>query len=754
MESQIYNVTVDVFNQITSNQYKNDQDKIYVAAEKLFIGYKNVKKDDIEVIRSALKIFYKSVDNNKCMEFKELLYQELSKDDYGSLYREIRLLQEEQESKKTSRIEQKVDQISQKMDETQKDDEEIVITQNNGEKFHNNKKQDYIKIWNSRLFLHMDNDERPITLADAFIMPDYEKYIEVKRIGFSDKDTLDKVIEKFIDYEKTSSMLITGVPGMGKTTITSWIAYTYNDDDRFIILRFRDWDIDELEYGILKSICNTLECKKKDLENKILVLDGFDEMKALDICDDLLDSFFDDIKDFENFKCILTSRPDYINSNRFENVLRLKVFDINKVETFYKIISEKGIDKKDKIESNLDVLGIPVILYMAIMSKIDICENPTKPELYNQIFAESEGIFDRFYNGEVEYSAGTHILRNPENIKKYLSFLQEVAFKMFEKNNLYLREGEYFVPELEFQRKTVSVLEFPIKHLFEYTESNIEFIHKSIYEYFMSEYIISSMNEAINVSKEELASVFGYLLKNNALSEEILEFMNFKIRNSKLNDMFDYIYEVFLLMLHDGMTYYAKERYKNIIECEMCIFANMLEIIHLWDGSYLKFDELLVRYLRYNRNHPLNLKNTILRLEKENSVNEVLDLSKGVYLGGVDLSGGNLSGIDLREAFLRRANLERANLKGANLERASLRKANLKEADLERANLRKADLRSADLRKANLKLANIESSIWFEFEVKKSIKQLKEAYFNTLCIIVNNRGKITPRSELLPDKNN
>ena len=43
------------------------------------------------------------------------------------------------------------------------------------------------------------------------------------------------------------------------------------------------------------------------------------------------------------------------------------------------------MDKKENIESNLEVLGIPVILYMAIMSKVDISENLSKPEIYNRM---------------------------------------------------------------------------------------------------------------------------------------------------------------------------------------------------------------------------------------------------------------------------------------------------------------------------------------------------------------------------------
>lgn len=53
---------------------------------------------------------------------------------------------------------------------------ETKNTTDEEKKFKNNKKEDYIKNWNSRLFLHMDNDENPITLKEAFIMPDYKMY--------------------------------------------------------------------------------------------------------------------------------------------------------------------------------------------------------------------------------------------------------------------------------------------------------------------------------------------------------------------------------------------------------------------------------------------------------------------------------------------------------------------------------------------------------------------------------------------------
>lgn len=627
--------------------------------------------------------------------------------------------------------------------------------------FKNNKKQDYIKIWNSKMFLHTGNNKKPMTLANAFIMPDYEMHKTIPRMDYFYFDTLDTIIKEFAEHEKTSTMLITGVPGIGKSSIISWIANEYKDDDRFIILRFRDWDGDELENGLLKAICNTLGCKNRDLKYKILILDGFDEMKSLDIRDRLLNAFFNDIKDRNNFKCIITSRPAYIDSSHFQNVIELKEFNIDKVDAFYRNIKGNGLIGREKVESNLEVLGIPVILYMAIMSGIDINEHYTKPELYNKIFAEKGGIFDRFYDGENEYSEGSQIMRNHENVKKYLQFLHEVSFMMFENNRRRLKIDDCNVPELEFQNHIVSILEFPIKHLFEDVKVNVEFIHNSICEYFVSEYIFSSLTTAIDLSTNELAGILGNLLRNNSLTNEILEFLEFKIKYNKLDKEFYSMDKAFQLMLQDGMTYYTKKNDKNIIKCEMNVFANMLEILHLWKNECLRFDSLIAEYLRYNRNSHLNLKETILRAGKKDN-DGVLNLEKGlyledVYLEGADLEGANLTGahlyganlknanlrgMDLKEANLKEADLRKADLTGAWLQFAQLESANLSKAILKKASLIRADLRGANLTDTDLTDAILDGSEWHASDVKKIFPQLKSAKFSYIIVVGCQKKKL------------
>ncbi len=134
IESQIYDVIVNVLNQITCNKFENDQDKIYQAAEKLLIDYKDDRGDSIEAVRFGLQILGESVNSNKYMEFKTLLYQEISKNDYEELYRQIRLLQQDKESSKTSRIEQKVEKLVDYLEETNEKLNNFGISSNSSKK--------------------------------------------------------------------------------------------------------------------------------------------------------------------------------------------------------------------------------------------------------------------------------------------------------------------------------------------------------------------------------------------------------------------------------------------------------------------------------------------------------------------------------------------------------------------------------------------------------------------------------------------
>lgn len=729
LESQLYNLIVSVLKDLNDNSYDRNSDKIYDTAEKLLKGFIEYGKEDEDAVRYALKNILSCVDDDKCIEFKRLLIHEISKEEYNELYREIRLLQEEKEYKKTDRIERKVDHLDQKLDDIRKNDERIIRNTDKAEKFQNNKKQDYIYNWNSRLFLHIDNDERPLTLADVFIVPNYRYHLIDKGIRFSDINTMNEVIEKFIKHNRSANMLITGVPGIGKTSIVSWIANEYKENDDIIILRFRDWESHELDDGLFKAICDTLDCRKRDLENKIIILDGYDEIKALNNGEAILGDLFYDILDFRNLKIIVTSRPNYIDFRNFHYVFELLHFNIEQICQFYFKIRDKKI-KCNADDDNLDVLGIPVVLYMAIMLDIDIMKSATKPELYCSIFVEKGGIFDKFSYSGAGYDYGNQPLREIKNIQKYLGFLQEIAFKMFDEDKLSIPRKEIEIPKLEFQGIKISVLEFPIKHLLDNPILNIEFVHKSIYEYFVSEYIIQNIKKVLETDnyKEKLAFFLGKTLKNGKLSLEIIEFMKYKISNSSLKNSYDRVEAAFQLMLEDGMLYHTNMCHKKVIECEMAVFANMLEIIHLWSNKSFNLVGLIDYYIKYNRSRALNLSR-------------------------MNLKGANLIQADLILADLVQADLKGADLREADLRGADLRQADLRRADLEGANLTQANLSLSDMSNAGLRRSKLDNSIWLETDIQKSISQLRQADFRCILLFEGiGRIKEINRKELFADE--
>lgn len=591
--------------------------------------------------------------------------------------------------------------------------------------FKNDKKSDYINNWNSRLFLHVDNNERPITLADAFIMPEIKIHGCDKHFTIYYNIDFEKFISQFVQTKSGSTMLITGVPGIGKTCITSWIAQKYEKDDRVIILRFRDWESEDLGQGILKAICNTLKCKKIDLNSRILVLDGFDEIKLLGKRNYLLNEFFNDINDLINFKIIITSRPAYIKPDNFINKISLLPFGKSMIGNFYKIITGENIDKRKIDNQNLEVLGIPVILYMAIMSNVDLTKVASKPELYNIIFAEKGGIFDKFS----EYDSGSQVFRNLENIKKYLLFLREIAFKMFIKNISCIPKNECQIPKLTFQGDSVSILEFPIKHLFENVKTNIEFIHNSLYEYFVAEYIYRIID--MDISREQLANYFGNMFLENVLSIEVLEFLIYKVRSSDLNNKFDVISEVFQLMLNDGMTFYTRKYYRNVIEREICVFTNMLEIIHLWKDKSYKFSSALYNYVKYCRGSNINLSNMILGIEEDISPNKMIKKANGEYVTTKDWTK-----IDLSYMNLSNSNLVGVDLTDANLENTKLVNAKLACANLKGARIKGIDLTGADL-EGTIFDENQISYLKDKFELKKS-----KIYMKGMGVVVDYNGEI------------
>lgn len=311
--------------------------------------------------------------------------------------------------------------------------------------------------------------------------------------------------------------------------------------------------------------------------------------------------------------------------------------------------------------------------------------------------------------------------------------------------------------------------------MFDETTTSIEFIHKSIYEYFVSEYILIKIEGTIKKSKGgevELAGILGSTFKSNYLSKEILEFLKFKIKNSKLILKNNIINKSFHMMLQDGMTYHTKENYKNVVKCERNIFVNMLELIHLCGNGYIKIKASEVyyfSYINYGRSYYsinlegvnlsnlnlsginfqyVNLKNANLKNAKLIDANfESADLREA-DLSGADLTRANLNSAILKRAVFEETNLSEINLQGQDLSESNFNKAIFKGTNLKNANLENSIMTEAFLKEANIKSTRINGSVWLENDVKKIYKKLEKAIFFEITIINQEKSKRVSKREL------
>lgn len=563
---------------------------------------------------------------------------------------------------------------------------------------------EYLNKWNKNMFLNNfdkrdENAGVNIKLSEVYLESYLPHYIW-KSNSHANKD-IKKLLFEYINKDADDNvLLVLGQPGIGKSTLITWITANINSIgnsiENLLIFRFAsdlkniDWNHASENFNILYDVLCALNLDYSDICGKVLILDGLDEVNISSDRADILNKLFQMALVNGNFSLIVTCRENYISDLslfRYSYII-LQGWDAKQIESFcmtYKEKNKSNISQHtlDVILKNKKILGIPLILYMVLALNIDIKEEGSIVDVYDKIFSLNGGIYDRCID-KIVFDEPHWTKEIKEHIHQVS---REMAIKMFENN-----PNEAIVPKEEYliicnkilkeQPLKNKVIEQDllmgtyfksVKHCEGIETENIYFVHRSIYEYFVAEYIFASMRKNIS-SKEKLAEVLGDLLKGNKLriSHEIIEFLEYKIKNSELNQKFDIIFKTFELMLQDGMTYYTNKKYKNIVKCEMNVFANMLEIIHLWKiKGCLNIDGLISNYLHCYTSE-LNLSN--------------------LNLSGLDLMGVNLMGTNLQEA-----NLSKAYLVGVNLAKANLQKADLRYAELFEVYLNKSDIEGAIL---------------------------------------------------------
>ena len=756
IETRIYQVIVDSLNYFTYNNYKGN-DKLYYASENILKGLK-CGKSSAEAVKSGLKMLVSDVNDDICQDFLGTVYREICRDENNDLYKEIVMVRQEQEIKyihegfgkseqNGEKILGKLDYIIEKIDEkkcdgTELHDEICIVS----------RADEYAEKWHKNVFLNDFNEEDDnaganIKLSDIYIEKCLPHYIW--KANKSSKDSLRKLLTKYIiDNDEKKMLLILGKPGIGKSTLITWIiANLVEKKDDIYVYQFAsdlgkiDWQSDNILNEMFKSIGYTYSYR--GLEGKILILDGFDEIQISGDRERILNKLNQELKNIlKKFSLIITCRENYVEQSHLTidyitlqawNEEQIKsfceVFEKEKARNSLEAVNSKNLEVKiNKILENKEVFGIPLILYMILALNIDIEKSSSKVDIYDQIFSlKRGGIYDRCYDRE-------HRINSPE-IKKHIHKIsQRVAFWMFENNankasmpqekfkeicDIVMNEAKE--KNKDIQRDVLIGNYFaPIKHCEGVGTDELQFVHRSIYEYFVVVYFFESIYNLKSI--EELAGKLGELLKDGKLSEQILEFIKYKFDSMKGYDLSAITKKVFNLMLQDGMIYHIGEPCKNAIERERNVFSNMLEVVLLWNDKLGRTHKRIITYLKSGFWGALNLRGADLREVKLFEVSMYVtnlrkaDLSKA-YFYKANLCNSFLDEAILCNSFLFDVNLSGANLSRANLSGTNLSGTNLSGTDLSGANLSGANLNGADLREVDLSGANLDKTLFDESQI-------------------------------------
>lgn len=746
-QSQVYQIIVNVLNQITYNQYKNDQDKIYDAAGKLLSGFKSGRSNPIKIINSGLSTLISPTDTDS-NAFLALLYQEISQDEFCALYHEIILLQQGKESQKTSRIEQKIDVLGKKIDDIKDERAEDIENPDDAKRVFNSRTQEYANKWQGNMFLndfdeHDENAGVNITLESVYIKKHLPHYKWMKNENST--DDLEHLLDGYIrNHEDNRMLLILGQPGIGKSTLVTWITANYEKQkDNILVYQFAsdlknvDWNCTIEDFNLWESILQVLGLTYDDLNGKRLIFDGFDEISiGIDRLDIINKISKDALKSYilHNFSLIITCRENYIHKlNKIKcNHITLQPWDTKQMQSFCKIYQEKSKneiseDTMKSILQNQTVFGIPLILYMILALNISIEQDGSIVDVYDKIFSLEGGIYDRCINN-AEYGDAHRISEIKSQIHQ---ISRDIAICMFENHpdKAIVSQREYkeicenVRQENKIKNKNIEQ-DFLIGNYFRLVKhcEGIEteelcFIHRTIYEYFVAETIYNAIENSLlslsENSQKELAGNIAFYLKQGRITITIGKYIKYKImklysklEQDKQNRFYSFLEKTINKMMKYGMFYYTERNiqvYKNIIAKEAQCFVNLLAILRLF------FHETSRKpYIMGNADKNLLERYIKLFLMQYEDIRPVLTQL-------IDLSNMSLCALTLKAAYMpkvyfRHADLHKANLMGANLQGADLSETCLADTNLQSANLNGAKLQFADLYRANLQFTNLQNT--------------------------------------------
>lgn len=487
------------------------------------------------------------INNHELSEFLNLIYSRNTSQVIKEVRKSINCLSENQ--KETTEISKKIFYAI--------DNKKISAPKYNDSNVLNEYREKYSQL----LFLE-NNEITQIRLGDIFVTPSYT----TKSLTFNDAfEGIVNFIEnkpsnKFTGINSLNkALIILGMPGIGKSTLIAKIASRIQSKE-LVIFRCKDLDYNTMIFSIEDAIVKQLNQNRSYFKGKIIILEGYDE--ALLINNEKLDQSTNLRKfiDYINTKVIITCRKNYImeDESYFINtqIIELIPFDRNKINSYierYEELSRTKVVSREGYYSDIKLFGIPLILYIALRLKMDITSITERTSFFDDVFSVNGKILMRLYNPGEAYD-GVTLTRDTQKRIQLHKIIIKIARKMFMTGERHLNtEQLYSITNSENYDEDVKRY-YAISFYYSKTECGaIEFIHNSIYDYFVAQnffiMIADMYNPIFNV--EIVFKQWAEFFSTKEITREILDFtlssiikngyIEREIYESKLKQLFQFM---------------------------------------------------------------------------------------------------------------------------------------------------------------------------------------------------------------------
>ena len=441
---------------------------------------------------------------------------------------------------------------------------------------------EYYGKWKETVFLNRNTTEK-IKLNELYT----EELIPNAQLIYPNNHKLVE-LTSIIEDNDNKCILILGAPGAGKSTlITYYLANGSESIQKAKVFKWSDIQISmqvtppkRREYNYCINGVE-LDWNSDFFEGQTIFLDGFDELGSIE------GERYEVLADIRNKKrdscrLIVTCRKNYI----YNHLHAIPDFCITEITNWEATQCEKYIEnyksrltenpyseryatlvrliKQDK--SALDVLGIPLLLYMVVaLPEIDLTfgENGfSSVKLYDRIFDKKGGIFKHTINtqyGSKAYDKGN---REPQesDVENCYEMCKEIALWIFEHDPnravFNIVDGKVSVPSWN-----ADALHFSLFRDLHITEGGdlqeLEFVHRSVYQYFVVAGFSQELRKSyVNRDIREAILVMGKYFSLGEIDEGILLFLREKIKidfEQYLPGLFEWWKVLFKKFLEGGL---------------------------------------------------------------------------------------------------------------------------------------------------------------------------------------------------------